>query len=462
MSSSDNNSQQAFLGQTPIKKLLWQMSLPMIIAMTVNALYGIVDRAFVGNLPNVGAMAIAGVGIVQPASIFAFAIAMLTGSGTGILISLALGKKKLSEAQNIFNNGVELNLFLSVITTLLFAVFMRPLINFLGADSQTFAFAYDYSAIVIWGFLCSGLAFCLTFVMRSLGDPKTATIFMVISSLINVALDYIFMFVFDFGIAGAAWATVIAQTVNALLCCFYFWRHQETLTFPYPNFRPNWQVYRRLSAAGVAGFSTQMASALIALIANNTLLSVGGNLAVGAMTIINTLSMLFVLPLVGVSQGLQPIIGYNYGAKNYQRVRESLFAAVKLMFIFSTAAFILVQVFPQFWARLFTSDPQLLDLTVRGLRIFCSTIIFLPIYFICSNYYQFIGRGLMAGILSLLRQIIIWTPVLLICARFFGLDGVWWSGPVADTISTVIVALIFSRSYKNLKKQINTSAVLSV
>lgn len=442
-----------FLETAPLGKLLWQMSLPMIIAMMINALYGIVDRAFVGNLPNVGTLAIAGVGLTLPASLVAFAFALLAGSGTAILISLALGEKNPAKAQNIFNNGLEFALLLSLMITFIFIFFLTPILRFLGADSQTLPFAYSYSSIVIWGILFSSLAFCLTAVMRAVGDPKTATLFMVISTLLNILLDYLFMFVWHFGIAGAAIATVISQFVNAALCLHYFWRGKSSLHFPKINFKINFQVYTKIALAGTAGFSTQIAAALVNVIINNILLRVGGNLAIGAITIINTLSMFFILPLVGVSQGLQPIVGYNYGAGNYTRVRQSLKQAFWMMGGFSLVAMIIIQLWPTFLVRLFTSDQQLIDFAVSGLRLFNAAMILLPIYFICANYYQFIGRGIIASILSLLRQVIIFAPTLFFAAHFFGLAGVWWSGPISDTLSTIMVAVIFWHSYQKLKNR---------
>ncbi len=444
---------KSFLETAPIGKLLLQMSLPMIIAMMINALYGIVDRAFIGNLPNVGTLAIAGVGLTLPASLVAFAFALLAGSGTAILISLALGEKDRAKAQNIFNNGVEFTLLISLIITFVFLFFLTPILRFLGADNQTLPFAHGYSVIVIWGVVFSSLAFSLTAVMRSVGDPKTATIFMIISTVLNIILDYLLMFVWHFGIAGAAIATVISQVVNAVLCLHYFWRGKSSLHFPKINFKINFQVYTKIALAGTAGFSTQMAAALINVLINNILLNVGGNLAIGAITIINTLSMFFILPLVGVSQGLQPIVGYNYGAGNYIRVRHSLKKAFWLMTIFSLTAMLIIQLWPTFLVRLFTNDQQLIDFAVSGLRLFNSAMFLLPIYFICANYYQFIGRGLTASILSLLRQVIIFAPTLFFAARFFGLAGVWWSGPISDTLSTIMVAVIFWHSYQKLKNR---------
>ena len=453
VTKTETVQQKNFLETAPIGKLLWQMSLPMIIAMMINALYGIVDRAFVGNLPGVGTLAIAGVGLTLPASLAAFALAMLTGSGTAILISLALGEKDSARAQNIFNNGVEFTILLSFITTFIFLFFLTPILRFLGADSQTLPFAYSYSVIVLWGIVFSSLAFCLTAVMRSLGDPKTATIFMVISTLLNIVLDYLLMFGWHFGIAGAAIATVISQIVNAILCLHYFWRGKSSLHFPKINFKINFQVYTKIALAGTAGFSTQIAAASVNVLINNILLNVGGNLAIGAITIINTLSMFFILPLVGVSQGLQPIVGYNYGAGNYNRVRHSLKKAFWLMAAFSLAAMLIIQLWPAALIKLFTNDQQLIDLTISGLRLFNGAMFLLPIYFICSNYYQFIGRGLTASILSLLRQVIVFAPTLFFAAHFFGLIGVWWSGPISDTLSTLLVALIFYHSYQKLKNK---------
>ncbi len=453
VTKTETVQQKSFLETAPIGKLLWQMSLPMIIAMMINALYGIVDRAFVGNLPGVGTLAIAGVGLTLPASLAAFALAMLTGSGTAILISLALGEKDSARAQNIFNNGVEFTILLSLITTFIFLFFLTPILRFLGADNQTLPFAYSYSVIVLWGIVFSSLAFCLTAVMRSLGDPKTATIFMIISTLLNIVLDYLLMFGWHLGIAGAAIATVISQIVNAILCLHYFWRGKSSLHFPKINFKINFQVYTKIALAGTAGFSTQIAAASINVLINNILLNVGGNLAIGAITIINTLSMFFILPLVGVSQGLQPIVGYNYGAGNYARVRHSLKKAFWLMTAFSLAAMLIIQLWPTALIKLFTSDQQLISLTISGLRLFNGAMFLLPIYFICSNYYQFIGRGLTASILSLLRQVIIFAPTLFFAAHFFGLTGVWWSGPISDTLSTLLVALIFYHSYQKLKNK---------
>jgi putative MATE family efflux protein len=453
-------NQQA-LGTESVGKLLLKYSVPAIIGMLVNALYNVVDRIFIGNIPGVGPLAITGVGVTMPIMSITLAFAMLIGIGCTTNISIKLGQGKKEDAQKIIGNGITLSIIISLILSIIGIVFGNQILHLFGASDQTLYYAKSYIYIILAGTVFNTLGFTLNNTIRGDGNPKLAATIMVVGCITNVILDAVLIFVFNLGIQGAAIATVISQIVTALWGLMYYVKGKSNLTFEKSSLKLDKSLVKSIIAIGIAPFSMQIATSLVQVISNNALKMYGGDLAIGAMATISSISMIFLMPIFGLNQGSQPIIGFNYGAKQYDRANKAFKISALISIVILTAGWVLVQLSPETVIGMFNKDPKLMDISVNGIRIYLFMIPIIGISITGSNYIQSVGKAKIATVLSLLRQVILLIPMILILPNFFGLNGVWYASPISDFLSTAITAYILYRELKSYKKEEKAETILA-
>ncbi|MEW9097030.1 MAG: MATE family efflux transporter [Clostridiaceae bacterium] len=440
------------LGEESIGKLLLKFSIPAIIGMLVNALYNMVDRIFIGR--GVGALAISGLAVGFPLSTINMAFGMLVGIGSSAIISIKLGQDKKDEAEKILGNALVLNILISLMVSILGLMFLDDLLIIFGASDITLPYARDYMKYIIGGAVLQNIGFAINNIIRAEGSPKIAMATMLIGAVINTILDPIFIFVFNMGVQGAAIATIIAQGVSSIWVLAYFFGNKSILKIKKQNLKIEMDTVKSIFSIGISPFSMQIAASLVTTLYNKNLLKYGGDLAVGAMGIINSIIMLFFMPMFGINQGCQPIIGYNYGAKQYDRVLKALKIAVTAGVVIATVGFIVIETFPGALIGIFNKDNQeLIELGSRGMRIYMIALPLIGFQIISSNYFQAIGKAKISIFLSLSRQFILLVPLLLILPPIFKLDGVWITGPISDVLSSVITAAFLYKDIKILKKK---------
>lgn len=434
-----------------VSRLLVHYAIPAVIGTMVNALYNIVDRIYIGQ--GVGALAISGLTLTFPILLFMQAFGMLVGAGAATRVSIFLGRRANEMAEHVLGNAFTLTFILSAVTILPSMWFMRELLLAFGGSEQTIPYAEDYLYIAIPSSLLASLSFSFNAVMRASGYPRKAMITMMIGAVANVILDPIFIFVFDMGIRGAAIATVISMALSAAFVMAHFVRKDSLVRFRRKYFRLNGTMVWSILTIGISPFSMQLAGSLVSVIMNHSLKKYGGDLAIGANGILTSVAMLLVMLIIGIAQGMQPIVGYNYGAGQYKRVLETL----KLVIIVSTAitgsGFLCSVLFPEIIVKAFTNDPELIAISANGLRLMLLAFLVVGSQLAISQFFQSIGIAWKAMFLSLSRQCLFLIPALLLLPPLWGLDGVWLAGPFSDTLAALTAWLFLARHVKNVKKQ---------
>ena len=445
-------SNQKHLGDAPIGKLLLQYSIPAIIGMVVNALYNIVDRMFIGNIPDIGSLAITGVGITMPIMTIVLAFGMLIGIGTTANISLNLGKGNRTTAEKLLGNAFTLSIIVGLAIAITGTIFANPILNLFGASENTLFYAKEYIGIILLGCTFNILSFALNSTVRADGNPKMSSITMVIGCGANIILDYLFIFVLNLGVKGAALATIISQAITFFIILYYYTAGNSNLKLKIENFKLKKHLVTMTFAIGIAPFATQIATSLVQVIANNALKTYGSDLAIGAMTVISSLNIIFMMPIFGINQGCQPIIGFNYGAKKYERAKEAFKYATIAACVICIIGFISIQCFPTQIISLFNNDPELTTLAIKGIRIYLLMMPVVGINIVATSYYQSIGKAKISMFVSLLRQVILLIPFTIILPKFIGLDGVWEAGACADSLSVIITLILLKKEFKQLDK----------
>lgn len=441
---------QKRLGEEKIGKLLLEFSIPAIIGMIVNTLYNIIDRMFIGHIPEVGNLAIAGVGITMPLMTVIMAFGMLVGIGTATRISISLGQHNKEKAERYLGNAFSLIIIIGILLTIVGLVFMDPFLRAFGASDNIIIYAKQYIEIIFAGCIFNMVGFGLNHSIRSDGSPKVAMLSMLIGAVTNIVLDPIFIFGFGLGVRGGAIATVISQLVSAVWVVYYFTKGKSILKIKKQYLKLDKEDVLGIFSIGVSPFSMQIANCAVQVVSNNSLQTYGGDLAVAAMTIINSLSMIFLMPIFGINQGMQPIIGYNYGAKKYERVKQTVKYCIAAATIIVTIGFLVIEFFPEKLILMFNSDPELIRIGVSGMRVFLFMLPLIGGQIVVANYFQSIGKVKISMFLSLLRQVILLIPCLLIIPMFKGLLGVWLAGAVSDFIACIVTVIIFVKITKGL------------
>jgi putative efflux protein, MATE family len=439
------------LGNEKIGKLLLKFSIPAIVGMVVNALYSIVDRIFVGR--GVGSLALSGVAITFPISNVIMAFGMLVGIGAATVVSIKLGQKRTKQAEKIIGNAFSLVIIFSILVSILGIIFLDPILKILGASSETMPYAKQFATIILFGVVLQNIGFGMNPLIRSEGDPKTAMITMLIGAVLNFIMNPILIFGFKLGVTGSALATIISQAVCSIWIFSYFTKGKSLLKLHVSNMKLDKSVVREIVAIGMSPFAMQLAASLVTVIFNKSLAQYGGDIAIGAFALINSILMLVLMPLLGINQGAQPIIGYNYGAENISRVKKTLVYASIAATSIATIGVILVELFPVKIISIFnTNDSELIAIGSKGITIFLSMFSLVGIQVVIANYFQAVGKAKHSMFLSLLRQVVLLIPLLLILPHFFQLNGVWMAGAAADFISSVISIILLVFEFKKLNK----------
>ena len=440
-----------------IGKLINRFYWPAFISVFVNALYNIVDRIFIGQ--GVGSSALSGLSIIFPIILIMAAFGMLFGIGTGVQISIRLGKKDKEGAEKTLANGFLMMFLVAIFITLLGFAIKKPLLLAFGATQETYQYAQDYLNIILMGTIFQVLGFSLNNVIRSEGNARIAMVSMLISAIANMILDPIFIFTLDMGVEGAAWATVISMMLMCFWVLHHFLRKRSVVHLNFKKLKPDWKIIGAIVAVGMAPFSMQLASSGVQAVLNVQLIKFGGDVAVAASGIIMSIMNMIFMCIIAVTMATQPIIGYNYGAKKFTRVKEALIKGMKIASFISFGGFLLVQLFPELLIKAFnTNDEELVRIGVRGTRIGLAMLFLVGFQVVVGNYFQSTGKAATAMLISLLRQVIVLTPAMLILPAFFGLDGVWMSMPVSGFISSIIVSIYLKREWGILNKSIANSS----
>ena len=435
------------LGTEKISKLLRQYAVPAIIAMTASSLYNMVDSIFIGH--GVGKFAIAGLALTFPMMNLGAAFGALVGVGASATISMLLGQKNYEMAQKVLGNVVTLNLIIGIVYTIVFLIFLDPILYFFGASENTIGYARDYMKVILYGNIITHMYLGLNAVMRSAGLPRKAMMATIYTVIINTVLDPLFIYVFDWGIKGAAWATIIAQTSALIWITRIFSDKNLVIHFKRGIFKLKSRIVKDVISIGMSPFFMNTAACLIVILINQGLQRHGGDLAIGAYGIVNRISFVFVMIVMGLNQGMQPIAGYNFGAREFQRVdrvlKLTIFCATAIM----TLGFLVAELFPRQLVMIFTTDEELIQHSISGMRIVFMMFPIIGFQMVTSNFFQSVGMAGKAIFLSLTRQLLFLLPSLLILPHFFQTNGIWMSMPVADALSSIVS---FFMLYSQIKK----------
>mgnify|MGYP003295293207 FL=1 len=440
------------LGTLKISKLLKMYAVPGIIAQTAASLYNMVDSIYIGHIKDVGSYAISGLAVTFPLMNLSIALGTLVGVGAMTMISILLGQKNYENAGKVLANTLTLNVIIGVLFTAVALIFLDPILYFFGASENTIEFARDYMVIILAGNVFSHLFHGFNGIIRASGHPNTAmgiTLFTVIS---NAILDPVFIFAFGMGIKGAALATILCQILALIYTLWFLADKRHFLHFPRPIFQLDWRIAKQSLAIGVGPFLMNCASCLVALFINQQLRKYGGDLAIGAYGIVNRFTMLFVMINMGFNQGLQPIAGFNYGARQYKRVKEVFMLTMKWELLVTTLCFLVSELKPRTAVSLFTNDPALIDLSSRGLRIMNCGFALVGFGMVSSNFFQCLGMVKKSIFLSLSRQLLFLLPFIYTLPLWFKETGVWVSFPISDTLNVIVSAILIIDIFKKFNK----------
>ena len=438
----------SILGKEKIWKLLLKLSIPATIGMMVNAIYNLVDAIYIAR--GVGTNAIGGLALAFPVQMLIMAFGGLLGMGAASVISRNLGSGNRDRAATAVGNTLVLSTLLGTVVAVIGLIFLDPLIYLLGASEVLHVFAKDYLSIILIGGIFMTVAMVASMLVRSEGQAKVAMRIMIFGAGLNIILDPIFIFVFKLGIAGAAWATTISQFASFLYVIFFYLRKGSSISFKAASFIPQWSVLKEILALGIPAFIRQGGMSILMVIVNNTLGSYGGDIFISAYGVINRMIMFILMPIFGILQGFQPIAGYNYGARNPERVKTTVKLSMLTLAAFGALSALVLSVFPGFFVSLFTPDENLIKVARGFLRIIVLMFPLIGVQFIGAGFFQTIGKPIPSLILGMSRQYLLLIPLVIILPKFFGINGVMASFPVADFLSTVITVSWLIREMKKL------------
>ncbi|QNO15075.1 MATE family efflux transporter [Alkalicella caledoniensis] len=441
------------LGNQKMSKLLWNLSLPATIAMFVNALYNIVDTIFIGR--GIGYLGIGGLTIAFPVQMVIMAIAQMIGIGAASVISRNLGAKNEERAFHVTGNAYLTVAVLGFLICAFGLIFIDPLLRVFGASAVLFPYAKEYLQVILVGSIYFPFVVTCNNLIRAEGNAKVAMFSMMIGAILNIILDYIFIFPLDLGIRGAALATIMSQFVSMVYVLSYIYGGQSKLRVKLHHLKPDFKIIYEILTVGFPSFARQVAGSIIAIIINNSLGFYGGDLAISVYGVVNRIIMFLFMPLFGIVQGMQPIVGYNYGAKKFQRVKEVLKLAVIATTVLATVSTLFGELFPHIIIGLFEDDPLLINNGVTALRIVISMVPIIGLQIIGAAFFQSLGKAMPSLLLTLSRQVLFFIPLVLILPRINGMGviGVWLSFPIADVLSTVTTVALLKKEMNIINKQ---------
>ena len=440
------------LGTAPIHKLLFRYAMPAIIAMTATSLYNIVDSIYIGH--GCGALALGALTVAKPFMDICAAFGSLVGVGASSLLAIYLGEKDYDRANRVLGNVIVMNIILSAIVMAVGLIWLDPILMAFGASEDTLGFAHDYMEIILYGNILTHIYFGLNAMLRSAGHPRFSMTATIVAVVVNIILDPLFIFGMEMGVRGAALATVISQAVAVVWQFTKFMDKNELVRFHRGIWRLNKHITTRALAIGMSPFLYNIAHCFVVIIINNQLKNFGGDMAIASYGVINRLTFVFAMMVMGLNQGMQPIAGYNYGAKQFDRVMKVFFTTCAYATGVMGIVFFLGECCPTIVTKMFTHDPVLIDLTIKPMRIICSTMLIIGFQMVTGNLFTSIGKAGKAIFLSLTRQVLYLIPLALLLPLAFAdpLDGVWWSIPVSDTLSAFTAVIVLLSARKSLQK----------
>lgn len=433
-----------------INKLIWQYAIPAIVGTTVNALYNTIDSVFIGH--GLGDDAMNALGIALPIMTIIAAVGMLVGIGSASRISIYLGMGNKEACEKIIGNAIVLTFIFSGITIFILFSFLTPILEMVGATGRTLIYAKEFLYYYLPGSIFSTLCFGFNNMMRASGYPKKAMYTMLISVVANIILAPIFIFIFRWGMMGAALATVISMFISLCFVIYHFINRNSMLRIRSINIRLDKKIVTSIVSIGLSPFFIQLAAATVAFLVIHSLQEYGGDLAVGAYNISNKLVMIIIMVIVGLTQGMQPIVGYNYGAKRYERVKETVSYTTKIGIAIGFIGLIIGVFFPDLVVKPFNPSAELAKDSVDALRIITIMLPLVGFQVVITNFFQSIGFTTKAIFLSLTRQFLFLIPALMVLPQFYGLNGVWASMPTADLVSTILTGFMFLWQLRAFKK----------
>lgn len=449
----DNNSGTAAaeLKTESVGRLLWKYSLPTIVGMLVFAFYNIIDRVFIGRA--VGSLGIAAVGITYPIFLILIALGMLVGIGAGTMVSIKLGAGRREEAEKILGSAFTVLIVLSAFSTAAGLIYLDPILTAFGASPNILPYARDFMRIIFISIVFSFISMGLNNVIRAEGNPGTAMGTMLIGSAINIALNPLFIFVFNMGVAGSALATLVSNAVSSAWVVWHFTRGRGNIKLRLANLAPDPALLRPVFLIGLSPFITQMAGSVVAVFMNRSMLHYGGDIGVSALGIVSGITMSLMMPIIGISQGAQPIIGYNYGAGEHGRVKKAIMLSCGWATAISGLVFAAAYAAPETIIRIFDSrTPELVTVGVNGMKLFMAGVIFLGFQIVGTNYFQAVGKPKISIFLTLLRQAFLLIPFIYILPRFWQLNGLWLAMPASDIVTSIVVFFFMAAEMKKLRR----------
>ena len=448
-------SREVDLGKEPIGRLLLVLAIPAIASQVINALYNMVDRMYIGHIPEIGAAALTGVGVSFPIIMIVSAFAALVGMGGAPQASIAMGRKDHDKAEKILGNCFTSLAVVAVILTIIVLVFKTPLLYLFGASSNTISYAEDYIEIYAVGTIFVQMTLGLNMFISAQGFSMISMLTVVIGAVTNIILDPVFIFGFHMGVQGAAVATVLSQALSAVWAVKFLTGKSTVLHLKKKYMKIEWKVMAPCVALGVAPFIMQSTESVLVLCFNSSLLKYGGDMAVGAMTILSSIMQFAMLPLQGLTQGGQPIISYNYGARNVERVKKGFKLLLIACLCYSTLMWAAAQLVPQLLVMIFTNDPQLMKLAVWALRIYMAGVLLMGAQVACQQTFIAFGNAKISTFLAIFRKIIVLIPMIYILPVFMKdkVLGVFMAEPIADTIAVCTTCVMFFISFKKLIKK---------
>lgn len=441
------------MGTAKISSLLLQFSLPATVGMLINAFYNIVDRIFIGNASDLGSNGLAGVTIGFPVVMIIMAVALMCGVGGSTLFSISLGEKKYDRAKSILGNSFILAIISAISFCVIIYIFIDPILLQFGASETVLPFARQYLRIILLGGIFQGINMTGNNLIRADGSPKIAMLSILLGAGVNIILDPIFIYVFKWGMTGAALATIIGQFCSSIWILNYFTRGRSNYKLELKYMVLKKALALKILATGLPSFFIQVSNSALNAILNTTLLVHGGDIAISAMGIVNSVQTLMMMPIIGINQGALPIIGYNYGANKLGRIKETIKIALMMATTIAVLGFIATRLFAPQIIMAFNQDPELVALGTRIIHYWFLCLPILGFQLVGSNFFQAIGKVVPAITLSLTRQVILLIPLILILSSKFGLTGIMVSAPIADFLSTILTVTFFIITMKKLSKK---------
>lgn len=436
-------SKEKLLGTAPLGKLIFQLALPGILAQLINVLYNIIDRMYIGHMEEVGATALTALGVCMPILVLVSAFSAFAGMGGAPLAAIQLGKGDKAKAEKILGNATTMLITCALILTIVLSIFKEPVLYAFGASEETIGFAIDYLNIYLIGTIAVQLSLGLNTYISCQGNAKIAMFSVLIGAVLNIILDPIFIFALDMGVKGAALATIISQAVSAIWVVRFLVSKKSVIRIKAENLKPDLKIIGMVCALGISPFVMQSTEALVTIVLNIGLQEYGGDLYVGSLTILQSVMQLIIIPVNGMTQGVQPVISYNFGAQNFDRVKKTFKIVLITDLAVTVVSCLLTQFIPGFFGAMFTDEAALIELVKEVMPVFFAGIWIFGVQMACQSAFMGMGQAKVSLFLALLRKVILLIPMALILPKFFDVKGIYYAEPVADIVAAVTTGVVF-------------------